>query len=53
MRKHKADAKTLKDTKDKVEKEACEAFMRSDATIRRAENVKVAIQLLINLSITL
>ena len=40
VRKHKADAKTLKTTKDKAKKEAGEASMRVDATMRRAEMPK-------------
>ena len=43
-RKHKADTKMLKVTKDKAEKEAREASMKADAAVRRAKNTEVALR---------
>ena len=43
-RKHKVDTKTLKVMKDKAEKEAGEATIRADATMRRAEDAKAALR---------
>ena len=41
-RKHKINAKTLKDMRDKAIKETREAFVRPNAAERRAKDTKVA-----------
>ena len=43
-RKHKANAETLKVTKDKAEQEAGEAFIRTDTATRRVEDAEAALR---------